>query len=204
MKCSSALHLFYDFSRRTNQFIDPAGISGTDTAPSTQPQHSRRHPPPPTRIVSTYVICAKKMYDYMEERWVGSPLRRIVSIYQISGAFMSSTRRFILQFEFLRQKMSVFGLQQHFYIIHVGFVCCSHTASSKRRTERTMPICSIVPQVPHYVWHNILLQTQKELSNNNGGVFMFLNEINLVFVSFQEYSLLVFTMRSCFITSSSL
>lgn len=79
--------------------------------------------------------------------------------------------------EFLRQKMSVFCLQQHFYIFHVGIVCCSRTASSKWRTERTMPICSIVPQVPHYVLYIILLQTQKELSCNNV-FFLFVFKLN--------------------------
>lgn len=100
--------------------------------------HTTPQSAPPTRIFSSYGKCA----------------------HQFST--VSSTHRFVLQLKFLRQQLSVLCFQQPFYIFHVGFVCCSHTASSKWRTERTMPICSIFPQVPHYVLYVILH------SNNSG------------------------------------
>lgn len=129
-----ALWLFFFF------FVPALQISLLIWLESVTPllRHTTAQSAPPTRIFSSYGKCAQQF------------------------STVSSTRRFVLQLKFLRQKLSVLCFQQPFHIFHVGFVCCSQTASSKWRTQRTMPICSIFPQVPHYVLYVILL------SNNSG------------------------------------
>lgn len=116
------------------------------------------------------------MYDYREERRYDTlPLStKYLELFRSSSA--SCCRLVDLSCaRILKTEDVCFLLTATFLHIPCGN-CLLFSHSLKWRTERTMPICSIVPQVPHYVLYIILLQTQKELSCNN--VFLFVFKLN--------------------------
>lgn len=145
---------FWVFSSLTNQFIDLAGISGIDAAPPNSTVGSTYYHPLEYSHHMQYVLINLRLH----RRTIDATAVMTFYLYllNICTPFAPVQHHVIGSSIYpaaliLKLKMSVFCLQQHFYIFHVGFVCSSHTASSKQRTERTMPICSIVPQVPRYV-----------------------------------------------------